>query len=247
MGGCGKYMQANKRLRMTTAIVFILIPILLLLGVTLFDDRKYYVISIGVVVLACLPFFISFERKKSQPREILIIAVMAAISVAGRCLFFFIPGFKPVAAITSIAGFALGAEAGFLTGALSALVSNIFFGQGPWTPFQMFAWGMIGFMAGLASREQYYKKKWFLVLYGGISGIFFSLTMDVWGAMSTNGVFTVEAYVVAIGTAIPFTIMYALSNIIFLLFLTKPFIEKINRVKKKFGLFKQHTMTPTKG
>ena len=206
-------------------------------GIVFLGDRKYYFISLLIMGLACVPFFLRFERRKPQAREILVIAVMAAISVAGRCLFVVIPGFKPVAAITAITGFALGAEAGFLTGAMSALVSNMFFGQGPWTPFQMFAWGMIGFAAGLFSkRGRVVHNKWFLVLFGIVAGVFFSFGMDIWGAMSTYGVFSVEAYKLALISAVPFTIVYAVSNIIFLLVLTKPVMEKLERIKMKYGL-----------
>lgn len=229
----------NNRFVITTILLCIFVPLLLVAGILIFGDRQYYVISIGIVLLSCLPFFVRFEHKKPQPREILLIAVMAGVSVAGRCLFFVIPGFKPVAAITAITGFALGAEVGFLTGALSALVSNIFFGQGPWTPFQMFAWGMIGFFAGLVGRKGQVPSKFTLILFGIFAGIFFSLGMDVWGTMSTTGVFTLEAYILAIGTAIPFTIVYAISNVIFLLLLTRPIMEKLQRMKKKYGIFSE--------
>ena len=229
--------QDCSRLILVTIVICVLIPILLTIGVFVFGDRKYYVISIGIVILACLPFFIRFEHKQSHPREILLIAVMAGVSVAGRCLFFVIPGFKPVAAITAITGCALWSEAGFLSGALSAVVSNMFFGQGPWTPFQMFTWGMIGFFAGLIGKKGKVPSKLALILFGIFAGVFFSLGMDVWGVMSATGVFTKEAYMLAIGTAIPFTIVYALSNVIFLLFLTRPIMEKLHRMKKKYGIF----------
>lgn len=161
---------------------------------------------------------------------------MSAISVAGRCLFVVTPGFKPVAAITAITGFSLGAEAGFLTGATSAVVSNMFFGQGPWTPFQMFTWGMIGFIAGLLGKTNWMHKKIPLILFGIFAGIFFSFGMDIWGAISMYGVFSWDAYVLALSSAIPFTVIYAISNIIFLLLLTKPITEKLQRVKHKYGI-----------
>lgn len=161
---------------------------------------------------------------------------MAAISVAGRCLFVATPGFKPVSAITAITGFTLGAEAGFLTGALSALVSNMFFGQGPWTPFQMFTWGMIGFIAGLLGKTGWMHKKIPLILFGIFAGIFFSFGMDIWGAISTYGVFEWEAYILAMTSAVPFTIIYCVSNVIFLLVLAKPITEKLQRIKTKYGM-----------
>lgn len=230
-------MSNGQRKVISALVLFVVIPVVMYCGIVFLGDRKYYFISLLIMGLACVPFFLRFERRKPQAREILVIAVMAAISVAGRCLFVVIPGFKPVAAITAITGFALGAEAGFLTGAMSALVSNMFFGQGPWTPFQMFAWGMIGFAAGLFSkRGRVVHNKWFLVLFGIVAGVFFSFGMDIWGAMSTYGVFSVEAYKLALISAVPFTIVYAVSNIIFLLVLTKPIMEKLERIKMKYGL-----------
>lgn len=218
-------------------IIFIFIPLTLYAGITIFADRKYYFISITIIVLASIPFFLSFERRKPEPREILIIAVMSAISVAGRALFIVIPGFKPVAAITAITGFSLGAEAGFLTGAISALISNMFFGQGPWTPFQMFMWGIIGFIAGLLGKTGVMHKKIPLILFGIFAGILFSFGMDIWGTMSLYGVFGLEAYIIALTSAIPFTIVYAVSNVVFLLILAKPIREKLERINNKYGTF----------
>lgn len=217
-------------------IFFVLMPLVIYSGIVFLGDRKYYFISIILIFMSFVPFVLSFERRKPQPREILIIAVMSAISVAGRCLFIVIPGFKPVAAITAITGFSLGAEAGFLTGAMSALVSNMFFGQGPWTPFQMFTWGMIGFVAGLLGKTGQMHKKIPLILFSIFAGIFFSFGMDIWGAMSTYGIFSWEAYALALTSAIPFTVIYAVSNVIFLLLLTKSITEKLNRIKVKYGI-----------
>jgi len=229
-------MPKNIRVIISLSIIFIVIPLVMYAGITMFGDRKYYFISIMIMILACVPFVLSFERRKPQPREILTIAVMSAISVAGRCLFVVTPGFKPVAAITAITGFSLGAEAGFLTGATSALVSNMFFGQGPWTPFQMFIWGMIGFIAGLLGKTGVMHKKIPLILFGIFAGVFFSFGMDIWGSVSMYGVFSWEAYVLALSSAVPFTIVYAISNIIFLLLLTKPISEKLERIKHKYGI-----------
>ena len=229
-------MPKNIRVIISLSIIFIVIPLVMYAGITMFGDRKYYFISIMIMILACVPFVLSFERRKPQPREILTIAVMSAISVAGRCLFVVTPGFKPVAAITAITGFSLGAEAGFLTGATSALVSNMFFGQGPWTPFQMFTWGMIGFIAGLLGKTGFMHKKFPLLSFGIFAGVFFSFGMDIWGSISMYGVFSWEAYVLALSSAVPFTIIYAISNIIFLLLLTKPISEKLERIKHKYGI-----------
>jgi len=119
-------------------------------------------ILIGLVFLAAsaTPFFLVFDRKKPEAREMIPIAVMAALGVVGRTLFSLIPlpNFKPVSAIVIITGVAFGPEAGFLTGALTGFVSNFIFGQGPWTPWQMFCWGMIGFAAGLLQNAGFFDR-----------------------------------------------------------------------------------------
>src|SRR5699024_4394169 len=128
-------------------------------------------------------------------RRMVILAVLVAISVVGRFIFAALPAFKPVTAIVVISAIFFGAEAGFLVGALSALISNIYFGQGPWTPFQMFSWGLIGFIAGLPYfRNKLKNNKVYLVLYGIIAGVAYSLIMDVWTVMSLDNTFTIKRY-----------------------------------------------------
>ena len=96
-----------------------------------------------------IPFAFAFENRKPKARELVIISSLCAIGVVGRTAFFMLPQFKPVAAIVIISGVAFGGETGFLVGAITAFVSNFFFGQGPWTPWQMFSFGIIGFLAGI--------------------------------------------------------------------------------------------------
>lgn len=223
--------------KLSYLILLLFVPLTVYLGVTLFADRSYVFISFILVILSLIPFFISFERKESSTRYIVVIAVLVALSVVGRFLFAAIPAFKPVTAVVIIAAVFFGAEAGFLVGALSAIISNIYFGQGPWTPFQMMSWGMIGFIAGLPwMRTQLKDNKIMLVLYGVFAGIIYSLMMDVWTVISLDGVFNLKRYLAAISLATPFMITYAISNVIFLLLLMKPIGEKLERIKTKYGL-----------
>ena len=129
----------------------VLMPLLVVLGGWLLGERFYAWGILGMVILSQLLFFVGFERKTVGTRRLVVAAVMTALSVMGRIIFAPIPGFKPITAIVVITGIWIGGETGFLTGSLSALISNFFSGQGPWTPFQMFAWGMLGLLAGLLS------------------------------------------------------------------------------------------------
>lgn len=223
----------NKYLRNTVRIVvpFVLIPALVIFGATVFKERRHLIISTGVAVLALLLFAASYEKKPTGSRRMIIVAVMTALCIAGR----FIPLFKPITALTVITAIYLGGEAGFLVGAMSALLSNFYFGQGPWTPFQMLAWGMIGLIAGFLS-EPLKRYKWLLLVYGVLAGIMYSLVMDIWTVIWYDGSFRPEFYFTALVTAIPHTIMYSVSNFIFLWFAAKPFGEKLERVKIKYGV-----------
>lgn len=223
----------NKLLRnaVKISVPFLLIPVLVILGAAVFEERRHLIVSTGVAVLALLLFAAGYEKKPTGSRRMIIASVMTALCIAGR----FIPVFKPITALTVITAIYLGGEAGFLVGAMSALLSNFYFGQGPWTPFQMLAWGMIGLLAGLLANplKQY---KWLLLAYGVLAGVLYSLVMDIWTVIWYDGSFRAELYLAAFVTALPHTIMYSVSNFIFLWFAAKPFGEKLERVKIKYGI-----------
>lgn len=224
---------------LSVAVYCVLIPLLIFVGVKLLQDRKYNVVSVAIAFLACVPFFVGFERGKTGARELVVIAVMTAISVVGRLIFAPIPGFKPVTAIVIITAIAYGPQAGFVTGALSAIVSNIFYGQGPWTPFQMFVWGILGFIVGLISKRGSKPSAVYLIIVGLVGGVAYSMMMDVWTVLSVAGEWDWSRYLAAISTSLPFMAIYAVSNVVFLLLLTKPFLDKLNRIGIKYGLFGQ--------
>jgi len=222
-------------------IFFVIIPLLLAAGVWLFGDRSYNIVAAAVALLACFPFFFAFEKRQKTSRELMVIAVMTGISVLGRFIFAPVPGFKPVTAIVIIAAISLGGEAGFIIGALSAVVSNIYFGQGPWTPFQMFSWGTLGFLAGLLPRTGLLKKGWtryiMLSVIGIIGGALYSVMMNVWVILSFDGTHSMAFFWTAMLAALPAMGLYAASNVIFLLLLEKPVNKKLERIKIKYEIF----------
>ncbi len=223
----------NDRVRSILKIIipFVIVPLLVLLGSLVFNEKKHLIVSFGIAIFAVLLFISSFERKVTGSRRMVIVAVMTALCIAGR----FIPFFKPVTALTIITAIYLGSESGFLVGALAAVLSNFYFGQGPWTPFQMLAWGMIGLTAGYLAKPLK-KSKAFLLTFGVLSGVLFSLVMDVWTVLWYNGSFNSTLYLSSIIAAAPHTILYAVSNFIFLWFLAKPFGDKLERIKIKYGI-----------
>lgn len=223
----------NPRLRRVLRIVipFVVVPIIVVTGAYLFEPKRQAFTALAVAISACVLFLAGFEHKKTGSRRLIIVSVFIALSVIGR----FIPFFKPVTALTIIAGVYLGGEAGFLCGAFSALISNFYFGQGPWTPFQMLAWGMIGFFAGVFSK--FFKKSRFaLIIYGAITGFIFSVIMDIWTVLWYSGTFSKELFFTAILTALPHTALYSVSNVIFLFLIARPMGEKLTRIKMKYGV-----------
>lgn len=226
----------NARLRRVLGILipFVLIPAAVLLF-ALGPGRKHYALaSLLVSLMALVLFSCGFERRKTGTRRMILVAVMSALSVLGRFIFAVIPGFKPITAVVVITAIYIGREAGFLTGALSALISNFYFGQGPWTPFQMLSWGLIGLLAGICSLPLR-KSRILLSIYGIFAGAAYSFIMDIWTVLWYNGSFNADLYTAALATAFPYALMYAISNVIFLNVLARPFGEKLERVKIKYG------------
>lgn len=216
-------------------LLLIAVPVILFLSGTVFHSKQYAFLSLMVAIVSCIPFFMNFEKNSHNTHKLVIIAVMISMSVAGRFIFAMVPGFKPVTAIVVISAMYFGSEAGFLIGALSAVISNFYFGQGPWTPFQMFTWGMIGLFAGILAGKLK-SNRLILSIYGVLAGIAFSLMMDVWTVLWYQNGFDGAMYLSAILTAIPYTAVYAVSNVIFLLLLEKPMGKKLSRIKMKYGL-----------
>lgn len=225
----------TKKISMILAVV--VSGLLAVLNVVLFQGKHYSVAAFLTAVIACVPFYISFERKNMEgSKEIMMTAVMTALSVCGRLVFGFIPFFKPVTAITAISGMYFGCSAGFVTGSFSALISNIYFGHGPWTAFQMFSWGLIGCMAGLLGKKL--ENPIAISAFGVLSGLLFSVIMDIWTVLNIEGSFVLSRYGAQLLTSLPVTIAYAVSNVIFLLLFQKPFGKKLERAKLKYGIFK---------
>ena len=230
--------KLSKRTIASMFLILILIPVTIWIGITLFDDRKYFVISLAIAVYCMLPFFLIFEGRKPQARELLTIAVLVAIAVAGRAAFFMVPSFKPVVAVTIISAVCFGAESGFLVGALSMLSSNMLFGQGPWTPWQMFAAGIIGFLAGILFQKGWLKaRKISLCIYGFLATVFiYGGIMNPASLVMTSYAITKRNLLAIYMSGLPVDLVHASATVIFLWIASKPMIEKLERIKVKYGM-----------
>lgn len=241
-GGHLKEIKRNRSL-VLTLLTALVMGATIFAGSMLGGDRVYYVISVLVAIYSLVPFFVGFERRKPQLRELVVIAVLIALGVIGRQAFFMLPQMKPVLAISIIAGASLGPGAGFLVGAMIAFVSNFFFGQGPWTPWQMMALGLAGMFAGLIfqkwnrrERKPSRLHKISACVFGLLSGYFYGLVVDLWTLFGYTEKPSLSAYLIVKSTAVWFDTVLAISTFVFLWVLYAPMIKKLNRIKLKYGM-----------
>lgn len=232
--------KRSKRLQKKIIDISMLVmaALTILAGFYIFNNKQYFVVCFLIVIYAMIPFFIRFERRKPKAREIVILAVMIAAAVCGRAAFMMVPSFKPIVAIIIISGVALGKEAGFLVGAMSAFVSNFLFGQGPWTPWQMMAMALIGYLAGLIFHKRADRLHKLPVIAFGAAAAFFiyGFIVDIWTILVMTDEPTLEIAVMVYASAAYLNLMHAVSTAVFLFILLKPMTEKLGRVKTKYGM-----------
>lgn len=235
-----EHKKISKRTLVASFLILFIIPLTIYAGIRFFGDRKYYFISFLIIFETLIPFAMVFESRKPQARELVIISALCAIAVAGRIAFFMLPQFKPVIALVIISGLCFGGEAGFLVGAVTAFVSNFFFGQGPWVPWQMFALGIIGFIAGVIfNKKSLRKNKTLLCIFGFIATIvIYGGIMNPSTVILAQETPTIEMLVAAYISGIPFDLIHAAATAFFLWVISEPMIEKLERVKTKYGIIK---------
>lgn len=227
---------------LTLLCVFVLIPGTMYVG-TLLKGRWYYAIGTLMVLEAMAPFFMNFEARKPRARELVTLGVMAALAAVSRGAFAFLPHFKPIVAIVMITGMAFGPQAGFLTGAISAFASNFFFGQGPFTPWQMMSYGLGGFLAGLLL----YDHGWLSarpLLHRVLMGIFGFLTivllvgpvLDLCTVFTMSSSLSWDFAMACFAAGFPVNLLHGISCALTLFLLGPPLLGKLDRLKKKYGI-----------
>lgn len=223
----------------TLLIFFLIIPLTLFLG-TKMSGRAYYLTSTLIVMELLVPFFMSFEGRKPQARELVVIAVMCALAVAARVAIP-IPNFKAIYGVIMLAGIAFGPASGFLVGAVSALASNFFLSQGPYTPWQMMAYGAGGMLAGFLFMKGRLPKKPFIM---GVVG-FLGVLLFVGPLLDTCTVFLApvgmnrESILAIYISGFPVNVSQGLSTFAVMFLLGNPLLEKLDRIKIKYGMMEE--------
>ncbi len=230
--------KLTKRTLAAAMMTLIAIPITIYIGIYHLGDRKYFFISLLIILETLLPFVLMFERRRPQARELVVISVLCAMAVAGRQAFFMLPQFKPVLALVIISGVCFGGESGFLVGAVTAFVSNFFSAQGPWTPWQMFAMGIIGFFAGVIFQKGILQKtRANLCIFGAIAAIgVYGGIMNPASVLMWNPTPTADLILSSFVLGFSFDVIHAASTVFFLWLISPAMIDKLDRIKKKYGL-----------
>lgn len=225
------------RNKILTTILLVMAALFLLLSTVW--QNSYLWVSFGLIIIAILLFILRFERRKVEPRELVLLAVLAAIAAASRIPFASIPSVQPTTFVIIMSGYVFGAESGLMIGAVAALASNMVLGQGPWTPWQMVAWGLVGLTAGLLRETRFMKSKLGRVLFGMLWGFLFGWIMNLWGFISltqTGGPLNLKAVLLYFSASATFDVMHSVSNVVFLLVFGDIWIKILTRFKRKYGL-----------
>ena len=215
-------------------IVSLLFLPALLVFCAVFDFPRKALLTFMGAVLACIPFLVSFENQKPTAPQLMPLIILASVAAVGRILFAATPNFKPVTGVVILAGITLGRSQGFLCGALAALASNLFFGQGAWTPWQMFAWGLVGCLSGVLSRRGLLRGRLSAAIWGALFSLLYGLIMDSWTVVGFIAPLTPAAALAAYGAGLPFSLIHALSTVLFLLLLYRPWCRIIRRMQTKY-------------
>ncbi len=232
--------ESLKSRLISAGCIFILVPLTVLFGVYFLDDTRYLFISLLILLESIVPFYIMFEKRSIRARELVLIGVICALTVAGRAVFYMLPECKPVTAIVILSGAALGCESGFMVGSVSMLASNIFFGQGIWTPWQMFTMGLIGYLSGIIfHRRLLPANRMSLALWG------FLMAMLVYGGIMNpsslimSGVpVTPETLASVYALGLPLDTVHALATAVFLSVGAMPILRRLERIKRKYDLIR---------
>lgn len=203
---------------------------------TLWLDGSYLLLSMSALGLSLLPFFLRFELRQVRAEEVILMGVLAAFAAISRVPFAALPSVQPTSFVIIMVGRTFGRETGFLVGGLAAVVSNLFLGQGPWTPWQMLAWGLMGYSAGLLQGQRFMARRWPWPVFGFLWGFFFGWIMNVWHVLGFLGGGTWSVWAAAYAASFPFDLNHALANVLFLALFTDRWQRVLTRVQRKYGL-----------
>lgn len=217
-------------------MLLLVIPATLVLGMKL-PGRSYYLLSALVAIEILIPFFMAFEGRKPRARELVTVAVMAALVTIARVAVP-LPSFKPTFAVIMLAGIAFGPETGFIVGAFGALGSNFFYGQGPFTPWQMMAYGMAGLLAGFVYQHNWLpRKNWVMGVFSFVcTVVLIGPLLDTSTLFIIATKFTKETVLSVYASGLPVNLTQGACSFLTMLLFGNAILDKLDRVKTQYGM-----------
>ncbi len=237
--------KSRRKGLLTTVIVALCIAAVIIMNRT-FGNRRYYITSIVIMVLSIIPFLFSFERRKPKPMEFVVLFVLCGIGILSRVIFTAFPAFKPMTAVIIITGMAFGPQSGFLTGVMTLFLSNYFFGQGPWTPWQMVAFGFAGFISGLLAEKGVLPKnnKNIIAIYGyALVQLVIGPFLDLCSFLTSFGMAPTTTMWDLLKSGFSYNMVHAVAVALFLLLLYNPIMDKLERIKIKYGMMEDEAQS----
>jgi len=225
--------------------------IISIIGITLISLFSIYfpntwgITTLVILLLFLLLLLVFYEKQVNRSKEIALISILGAFSATSRIPFAALPSIQPCTFIIFVSGYVFGPFAGFFIGMETALLSNFFLGQGPWTPWQMLAWGAVGIF-GWVFRRIFYGRKYefpmaLFVIF--LLGYFYGIMMNLWYWLAFISPHTWQSFLMVMATSIWFDTLHALGNLIFMDIFFKKFIKILERYKLRFSLFSKSAST----
>jgi len=229
-------MEKTRSKRIMLISIVIIIGILTITTKLWLLETYYIFIAFAMIFLLIVPRFIAFEKSELQARETILIAIFASLAAVARIPFAGFPSIQPTSSIIMLTALIFGPNTGFMVGAIAALASNIVLGQGPWTPWQMFAWGMMGYIVGQFAIRKLIRGRISLCIWGFILGILYGWIMNLWFVLGFLKPITLSGILTVYGSSFYFDLMHGISNAMIIFILYKPWHKVLGRIQLKYGL-----------
>ncbi len=201
----------------------------------LLRGQHYLMFSLMILLASLLMVYWRFEHTPLKTSTLMFMAILVALAVVGRLAFAAIPSVQAASFVIIMGAMILGPELGFVVGATTALVSNLFLGQGPWTPWQMFAWGLMGFTAALIAHTIIGKRLGLLIVFGALWGFLFGWIMDIWSIMTYVHPLTIKSVLGGFILSFKFDLFHSVSNAVLLALFSNPWQKLFRRLDDKYS------------
>ncbi|HHV72187.1 MAG TPA: ECF transporter S component [Clostridia bacterium] len=223
------------KIKIFSAICYLLIALILIM-VVLGTITNYYLSALFILIFSIIPILLRVETKQVNSKEVALIAMLVTVASVLRIPFSAIPSLQPVTFIVIITGIVFGKDLGFVTGAATALVSNFFLGHGPWTPWQMFAWGGAGYLSGCLEKLSLFRSKAFTLIYFFVWGYLYSWIINIWFWFAYTYPPNLKSFILTNSFSFVFDTIHAVGNLVFALIFYQDLVNILKKFKLKYNL-----------